>query len=360
MKFFIDDTKPYQDEKFFDEISCFMKNGNFVGNDACNSNKFLKNLLEQRFNYKSSSVVTCANGTDALLGALASIGVGEDDEVLVPGVSWLSTSMVIKQMNAIPVYIDIDETGLIDIDNLKANISKKTKAIIVVHLYGQLVDVDEIKKFTNIPVIEDAAQAFGGRYSSNVFVGSKGDFGCFSFFPTKNLGCFGDGGMALVNNEEYFENTRKFFRLGQSSIKGQADFIGINSRLDSMQAFILSKKLSFIIENNLFQKRKEIIESYKKSIPEILFNDKFNSIPHLSVGRFKNRDVIREAMSNEEIPTALHYPHALSDIKILEGKNSYVCSKSSEFCNEIISFPFHTNLMEHDLNKIFRILKSIQ
>ena len=359
MKFFIDDTKPYQDDKFFNEIRNFINEGNFVGNDACPHNNNLKNVLESNFKYNSANIVTCANGTDALLGALIGIGVKEGDEVIVPGVSWLSTSMVIKNLKATPVYVDIDETGLVNIDSIKTNISKKTKAIIVVHLYGQLVDIDQIKNFTNIPVIEDSAQAFGGSFEDKDFVGSKGDFGCFSFFPTKNLGCFGDGGMTIVNNEEYFESTRKFFRLGQSEVKGKADFVGINSRLDSLQAFILLKKLSFILSNDLFHKRKEIISDYKKAYSRILFNDNFHPVPHLAVGRFKNRTEIRDKMIQDGIPTAIHYPYALSDIKILEGKNSYECINSSKFCNEVLSFPFHANLEDSEKNKIFKELRNI-
>ena len=125
MKFFIDDTKPYQDDKFFNEIRNFINEGNFVGNDACPHNNNLKNVLESNFKYNSANIVTCANGTDALLGALIGIGVKEGDEVIVPGVSWLSTSMVIKNLKATPVYVDIDETGLVNIDSIKTNISKK-------------------------------------------------------------------------------------------------------------------------------------------------------------------------------------------------------------------------------------------
>ena len=207
-----------------------------------------------------------SSGTDALLIALMAIGIQPGDEVIVPTYSFFATAGVVSRLNAVPVFVDIDPVSFnIDPLEIRRSITKKTKAIIPVHLYGQSCAMDEIMaiaKEKKLKVIEDGAQAIGAQYRDGRFAGTIGDIGCFSFFPTKNLGCFGDGGVVVTNDEELAKKL-KILRVHGAEPKYYHKLIGGNFRLDAMQAAVLNIKLPFL--NKWSEKRKRNAESYNKN-----------------------------------------------------------------------------------------------
>ena len=199
-----------------------------------------------------------SSGTDALLLALMGIGIGPGDEVIVPTYSFFATAGVVSRLNATPVFVDSDPvTFNIDPLHIEKKITKKTKAIIPVHLYGQSCDMDkimEIARSRNLKVIEDAAQAIGVQYKDGKFVGTIGDIGCYSFFPSKNLGCFGDGGLNVTNDEKLGEHLR-IMRVHGGYPKYYHKFIGGNFRIDAIQSAVINVKLPHL--DGLVRAKKE-------------------------------------------------------------------------------------------------------
>ena len=214
---------------------------------------------------KSKHTVGCANGTDALYLSLKALNLPKNSEVIVPAMTWISTVLSIINCNLKPVLVDIcKETPLISIDKIKKQITKKTKVIMPVHLYGSVVDTKEIKKIIknkNIYIIDDAAQAHGASDDNKKKVGFHTDMSCFSFYPGKNLGCYGDGGAVTTKNKNFYNKLIKIRNLG-SAIKHHHTELGINSRLDTIQASILNTKLKII--DKLNKSRIKIAENYKK------------------------------------------------------------------------------------------------
>ncbi len=218
---------------------------NFIGGE--NVTQIEKNIAKYiGVNYAAS----CNSGTDALYLALNSIGIRKGDEVITTPFTFISTIEAIIYLGAKPVFADIDlDTYNISKEKILEKISNKTKAILPVHIFGNPVDIRDIKKEVNdesIKIIEDCAQSFGAGINCQR-VGSIGDIGCFSFYPTKNLGCYGDGGMITTNSEELYSNIKKLCNHG-SSKKYHHDIIGINSRLDEIQASLLRVKLKYLGE----------------------------------------------------------------------------------------------------------------
>lgn len=337
------------DEAFFEGIAKIVRKGHFVGNDSCVYSRSLSSVLESR--YGLANVATCGNGTDALKAALHSAGVSSGDEVLVTAVSWISTTLVIKDLGGIPVYCDIDENGLIDIPEMKSKLSKKTKAILVVHLYGNVVDIDHVRSITDLPIIEDCAQAFGSRYMDGEFVGTRGDYGCFSFFPTKNLGAMGDGGLVCARQASDALKAKRYLRLGQGEIKGLPLDIGINSRLDSLQAYILEWKLHHVDWESIRLYRHKIIQAYSKVGLQMIDYPE-TSFPHLAVAVCSEREATRDVLRNLGIQTMVHYDKALSDISSLNGRFSRECLRATEFTSKIISLPLNHKITANDISKL--------
>ncbi len=206
-----------------------------------------------------------SSGTDALLIALIAIDIHPGDEVIVPAYSFFATAGVVSRLNAVPVFVDIDPvTFNIDPIEIRRKVTKKTRAIIPVHLYGQSCAMDEIMtiaKEKKLKVVEDAAQAIGTQYKNGINTGTIGDIGCFSFFPSKNLGCFGDGGLVVTNNEELAKKL-KILRVHGASPKYYHNIIGGNFRLDAIQAAVLNIKLPAL--SKWSEKRRKNAETYYK------------------------------------------------------------------------------------------------
>ncbi len=225
--------------------------------------------------------VGVTSGTDALLLALMAIGIKPGDEVIVPTYSFFATAGVVARLNAVPIFTDVDPvTFNIDPKDFEKRITSKTKAVIPVHLYGQSAEMDEvlaIAKKHNLKVIEDCAQAIGTQYKDGKFVGTIGDIGCFSFFPSKNLGCFGDGGIVTTNDEELY-HTMKIMRMHGMEPKYYHKVIGGNFRLDSLQAAVLRVKLPHL--DSWSAKRRENAAAYAKYFIEAGLSEEPGRIKH--------------------------------------------------------------------------------
>jgi len=260
--------------------------------------------------------VSCANGTDAIYIALRALGVGPGDEVVTPALSWIATSETITQTGAQVVFADIDEHFTIDPESIAEKITDRTKAIIVVHLYGQSADMDpimDIAKRNNLFVIEDCAQAHFAKYRGRN-VGTLGTVATFSFYPGKNLGAYGDAGAITSNDAGLIERARMFANHG-SLTKHEHEIEGVNSRMDGLQAAILLAKMKHIDSWNAarmahglaYNERLRDVSAIK--IPEI--RDNSDHVFHLYVVRLDERDKLKSSLAEAGIATGIHYPVAL-------------------------------------------------
>lgn len=254
-----------------------------------------------------------ANGTDALLLTLDALGVGPGDEVITSPFTFFASAEVISQVGATPVFVDIEpDTYNLDASKLRAAITPRTKAIIPVHIFGQLADLDEIMaiaKENNLPVIEDACQAIGAVYKGQK-AGSIGTAGCFSFFPTKNLGGYGDSGMIVTNDDELAKKIR-ILRVHGSDPKYYHSMIGYNSRIDPIQAAMLQVKFAHIDEYN--EKRRRLAAVYNevfKDLPIQLPVHKEGRTPvlHLYIIQTKLRDELIAYLESNGISSGIYYP----------------------------------------------------
>ena len=300
-----------------------------------------------------------SSGTDALLLALKSLGIGNGDEVITSPFTFFATVGSICNTGATPVFADIDpESYNIRPDLIEKRINKNTKAIIPVHLYGQCADMDpilEIAKKHNIKVIEDAAQSIGAEYKDRKS-GSMGDLGCFSFFPSKNLGGFGDGGMVTCNSDELAEKIN-MLRIHGGRPKNYYSIIGINGRLDTIQASILIKKLRHIDLWN--EDRRQKASYYTKQIegsdliPPKTIN--FNKhVFHLYVIRLKERDRLAEHLKANNICCAVHYPIPQHLQKCLEhlGYKEGDMPEAERAAKEILAIPIFPEITKEEQDYI--------
>ena len=270
--------------------------------------------FEEEFSLYTGSkyCVGLGNGLDALWIAFRVLGIGLGDEVIVQGNTYIASVMGITMNGATPVFVEPNEYFNIDVDKIEEKITHKTKAILVVHLYGQssnMKKVMELAKKYNLKVVEDCAQAHGAKYNGQM-VGTFGDLGCFSFYPSKNLGCFGDGGAITTNNEE-IANKFKVFRNYGSEKRYYNEVVGTNSRLDELQAGLLRVKLNHIQE--LEDERVSIANRYLNGIknpfielPKV--DDNCYTVWHLFVIKTDKRKELIEYLNQKEIGTIIHYP----------------------------------------------------
>lgn len=306
--------------------------------------------------------ITCANGTDALQIALMALGIGVGDEVITPGFTYIATAETVALLGAKPIYVDVDaKTYNLDVNQLENAITPKTKAIIPVSLYGQCADFDEINAIAakyNLPVIEDAAQSFGasykGRKSCNLTT-----IACTSFFPSKPLGCYGDGGAIFTNDEELAKIIRQIARHGQDK-RYHHIRVGVNSRLDTLQAAILLPKLE-ILDDELIARQKAA-EIYTK-----LLNDAgINTVPFIKEGNVSawaqytiqvvNRETVQAHLKANGIPTAVHYPIPLN--KQPAVASIVVLPIGDSIAERVMSLPMHPYLRADDQTRLVNIMKA--
>jgi dTDP-4-amino-4,6-dideoxygalactose transaminase len=304
-----------------------------------------------------------ASGTDALLLSLRACGIGAGDEVITTPFTFIATAEVISLLSATPVFADIrPETFNIDPDKIEEKITKKTKAVIPVHLYGHPADMDPIIKIArkyNIKVIEDCAQAFGATYNGKK-VGTIGDFGCFSFFPSKNLAGYGDGGIIITRNENLAKVIRLLRNHG-SAVKYHHSILGYNSRLDEIQAAIVRVKMKKIEEFNnrrrinadlyrTFIKRNDV--SFPIEMPDC------KHIYHQFTIRSKNRDSIMDTLKSNNISSAIYYPVPLhkQEVFVLQNISGNNLINSEICAGEVLSLPMFPELEKEEIQYISDVI----
>lgn len=310
-------------------------------------------------------VIGVNSGTDAIFLALKALGIGLGDEIITIANTATPTISAIRMAGAIPVFVDIDESNFnINPDLIEKKITSKTKAILPVHLYGYPADMQKIIKIARnnrLKVVEDAAQAQGATYK-NKLVGTIGDIGCFSFYPTKNLGAFGDAGALVTKNKKLAEAIRQLRNYGEVS-KYNNIREGVNSRLDEMQAAILNWGLKKL---RLWNKKREILAKFYlnelRDLPIVLPPDSYKgngSVWHLFVIRCKERDKLKNYLKNSGIETALHYPKPIFEQTAYRflgycGKDLPVTKK---VMSEILSLPLYPELSKNEVMQVCRAIK---
>lgn len=314
-------------------------------------------------------VIPCANGTDALQIALMALGLEPGDEVITPSFTYIATVEVVALLRLKPVFVDVDaDTFTINIESLKSAITANTKAIIPVHLYGQSANMEaimEIAQARNIPVVEDNAQAIGGTYTfsngTTVRTGSMGTIGCTSFFPSKNLGCYGDGGAMFTNDDRLAELIKMISNHGQK-VKYYHEVVGCNSRLDTIQAAILRVKLPHL--NDFCDRRRAAAEFYNRA---------FSGNPHietpvqapyshhvyhqytLKLAPHIVRNEVQRLLAERHVPTMIYYPvpcHKQNMFQSIMGDASFDLPVTENLQSRVISLPIHTEMTEEELTYI--------
>lgn len=321
--------------------------------------------LEQYLKVKH--VIPVANGTDALQIALMALGLKPGDEVITPTFTFIATAEVVALLGLTPVLVDVDfDTFNISISALKKAITSKTKAIVPVHLFGQNADMEqilEVAKAHNLFVVEDACQSIGSEYTfldgKKVQSGCMGDIGCTSFFPSKNLGCYGDGGAMFTNNDELAARMRAIANHGMV-IRYYHDYVGVNSRLDSIQAAILLVKLRSLDQYTANRQKaatfydQAFSSSDKLTLPARASNS--THVFHQYTLKLKNVDrrALISFLETKEIPAMIYYPVPLHLQKAYQN-NRYQQGDfpvSEQLCDCVVSLPMHTELSEEQLSYI--------
>jgi dTDP-4-amino-4,6-dideoxygalactose transaminase len=303
------------------------------------------------------------SGSDALFLALKALGVDDDSEVITVSHTFESTVDSIVRCGAKPVFVDVEpETYCINTTKIEENITKRTKAILPVHLYGHPADLDEVLKIAkeyDLSVVEDACQAHGAEYEGKK-AGSLGNAGCFSFYPVKNLGAYGDGGMVTTNDSSLAEKIKLLRNYGQSR-KYHHDLVGINSRLDELQAAILRVKLSRLDEWN--EKRRRLADLYKEILERtdvVLPSERpyAKHVYHLFVIRLAGRNNCQRFLQKNGIQTQIHYPIPVHKQKAYAAfESTRDLSVTQMICKEILSLPLYPSLTDEEVACVAAVTK---
>ena len=366
--------------KIKDEVDAGIQN--VIDNTAFINGPIVKEFAEHLSQYMGGCYVTpCANGTDALQIALMALELKPGDEVIVPAFTYVASAEVIGLLGLTPVMVDVDyDTFNVTVDNIKKALSDKTKAIIPVHLFGQSCDMEPILAFAkehNLYVIEDNAQAIGAEYTFSdghkEKTGTMGTIGCTSFFPSKNLGCCGDGGAIFTKNEKLAERIHMIANHGQR-VKYHHSVIGCNSRLDSIQAAILDVKLKHLDEYG--KARYEAASYYTAKLKEFDPEEKFFITPkeleksthvyHQYTLKIKNgkRDALKQFLADAGIPSMIYYPLPLQEQEAFKpitkaAEDLYI---SKEIAYSVLSLPVHTemtkDIQDTIISKVIDFFKS--
>ncbi len=327
--------------------------------------------LEDYLNVKH--VIPCANGTDALQIALMSLGLKPGDEVITPSFTYIATTEVIALLGLKPVFVEVEgDTFCINPDALRSAITSKTKAIVPVHLYGQAANMEAIMEIANehgLAVVEDNAQAIGSDYKykngSSAKTGTIGHIGCTSFFPSKNLGCYGDGGAIFTNNEDLAGKMRMIANHGQSK-RYYHDVVGCNSRLDSIQAAILRIKLREL--DGYIAARRSVADHYDNFFSKIEgitvpVRDKYSTHvfhQYTLILDGINRDGLHHYLAEHDVPSMIYYPVPAHRQKVFEtfGSADTVLELTDWLTERVISLPIHTEMEQDQLDHICATVKN--
>ena len=360
---FVDLKAQYQSikEEIDNSIKAVISETAFIGGKYVND-------FEEAFAkaYGVKHCISCANGTDSLYILMKMLGIGAGDEVITVANSWISSSETISQTGATPVFVDIEpEFSTIDVNQLEAKITVNTKAIIPVHLYGQVCDMNAIISIAEkhkLAVLEDCAQSHFSEYNGKK-VGTIGLAGSFSFYPGKNLGAYGDAGCIITNDDELAKRCKMYARHG-ALVKHQHIIEGINSRLDGLQAAILSAKLPHILEWT--QKRIANARYYDEvlaGIPEVVIpkvrpNSKHTF--HLYVIRAQKRDELAAYLKEKNIETAIHYPIPLPFMEAYKylQQDEATFPVSQNYQHQILSIPMYPELTYEMMDYVAENIKA--
>jgi len=304
-----------------------------------------------------------ANGLEALQISLMALGIGKGDEVITTPLSAVATTLAILAVGATPMFVDVDSNGMITAQEIEKVINKRTKAVLPVHLYGASLDIYAIKALCEkhkLYLIEDAAQAQGTRMNG-VNVGTLGTLGCFSFYPTKNLGALGDAGAIVTDDPALAAVCRQIRDYGQES-KYRHTRLGLNSRLDELQASLLRVKLHFLEKEN--SQRRKIAEVYRKalsSVPGLTllnYDPKSESNYHLFVITSSRRDQLQAFLKQEGIETLVHYPISIPDQPVFNKSYSEVSIPVCRtMCDEVLSLPCNPAITEVEVGIVCEAIK---
>jgi len=341
-------------------------------NNVINETAFIKGKFVDEFEKNfakycgAKHCIGVGNGTDALIIALQAYNIGPGDEVIVPANSFIATSEAVTRVGANVVFVDCQPASYnIDPQLIESKITSKTKAIIPVHLFGQPADLDlicEISKKHNLIVVQDCAQAHGAKYKGKELA-TFGDLLCFSFYPGKNLGAFGDAGAIVTNTDSKAEYIRMLANHGRK-VKYDHDFEGMNSRLDGIQAAILNVKLQYLDQwNHNRIKNSQKYNEYLKNIGQVhlpYVNDNVKHVYHLYVIRTEERKDLIDHLIKRNIASGIHYPKALPNLKAYRhlGCSSHEFPVSTKYQDEILSLPMYPELSIEDINRISKAIKS--
>ena len=304
-----------------------------------------------------------ANGLDALNLIIKGHGFGKGDEIIVPANTYIATILAISENGCTPVLIEPDiGTYNVDPDLIESKITEKTKAIMVVHLYGQAVQMEKIWNLAqkyNLKVLEDSAQAHGAIYEGRR-TGNLSDASAFSFYPGKNLGCLGDGGAITTNDEELYNKIKALSNYG-SHKKYCNLYKGTNSRLDEIQAAVLDIKLRCLDEDN--EKRRKISKFYRNNIknPEIVLPETYNEsahVWHIFPVRTSNRDAFQQYLTENKIQTVIHYPTPPHKQKAYEEWHNLSFPITEKIHNEVISIPISPVITDNEVNKVVEVINA--
>lgn len=306
--------------------------------------------------YGVDHCVSCANGTDAIYIVLRMLGIGAGDEVITSAMSWISTSETITQTGARPVFVDVDEDCLIDVDAIERSITPKTKAVIPVHLYGQPVNMNQVTEVCRkhgLKLIEDCAQAHFAEWRGRR-VGTFGDAATFSFYPGKNLGAWGDAGAIVTNDPELARKCRMYANHG-ALVKHQHLMEGVNSRLDGLQAALLTAKLAHIAK---WTRARQLVAAKYDSLLENVGDIRVprsragaSNVYHLYVIRTARRDELKAYLSQNDIETAIHYPTALPFLPAYQyfGASREAFPWAAHLPSQILSLPMYPELSDEQI-----------
>ncbi len=339
------------------------ENASFINGAA------VKSFSENLKTYTGAEyVIPCANGTDAIQIAFMALDLKPGDEVIVPTWTYVATAEVIALLGLKPIFIDADYFSFnLDTSKLEQVVTPRTKAIVPVHLFGQCCDMEGIMTFAkshNLFVIEDTAQAIGSEYTfkngDRKQAGTIGDIGTTSFFPSKNLGAFGDGGAIFTNQDSLAKKMQAICDHGQVSQKYYHDILGVNSRLDSIQAVVLDVKLKHLKEYEIA--RNALANAYTNGLKNIevletpVTSEYSTHVFHQYTIKIKNgqRDALKKYLTAKEIPAMIYYPMPLHFQKAYEG---YLTGKenliiSEKLAEEVLSLPMHTEMSEDQIQYI--------
>jgi dTDP-4-amino-4,6-dideoxygalactose transaminase len=326
---------------------------------------FVKNFEAAMAEYCGTKyAIGVANGTDALLLTLDAMGVGPGDEVITTPFTFFASAEVISQLGATPVFVDIDpDTYNINPAKLEAAITPKTKVIMPVHIFGQPVDMDEIRAIAdkyNLHIVEDACQAIGSKYKGQR-IGSIGTAGCFSFFPTKNLGGYGDGGIVVTNDEELARKIQ-ILRVHGSNPKYYHSMIGYNSRLDALQAAMLQVKLKYIDQWN--QQRREKAAIYSEALKDLpiklpYVKEDREAVFHLYIIQTEYRDELMAYLKEHGIASGVYYPVPLHQQEVYKGLGYEAGSlaESEKAALGTMALPLYPELASDDQEYVISVVR---